>query len=217
MPRTKGSLNKKTLEKLGQNTSTIEQGKPVAQTATQTPEPIKKQDNLKKQESLSNKQKPKKFTSYQGKRSILRSVKLNVDGPLNDEGSDNSDSNDIDDGTSNIWRIKVLDKEYNTTEKVKAPECFIVVLIAPDNTIPKVLSLHEYEEGELYTGLMFKDKSTSNPHGMTKNDLCKLVDFEKEVRPYNQRNTRIDNRSVDTLIYRDWETDRKSTRLNSSH
>lgn len=203
MPRPKGSLNKKTLEKLNQ-TNPVQNNVVQSNKELQKPldnENLKKgvpsnEDPTQKIKPINNAKSKKSFgiVPYQGKRPVLRSVKLNVDGLLDNENPDNNDPDEL---STNSWKLKVLDKEYNTTEKVKSPECFIVVLIAPDNTIPKILSLHEYEEGKLYTSWMFKDKSASNPQGMTKNDLCNLVDFEKEVKLYNKRNKRIDNQSVD--------------------
>ena len=57
---------------------------------------------------------------------------------------------------------------------------------------------------------------TLNP-ALHSNAYVREFGFKAQVREFHFCRTGLERLFIDTVRYRDWETDRKSTRLNSSH
>ena len=80
---------------------------------------------------------------------------------------------------------------------------------------------------------MYKERISRQTHGITKNDSCEAEPLEVKLRKATEEKKPIEavapmiytekskgvipEYDIRTDMYRDWETDRKSTRLNSSH
>ena len=66
--------------------------------------------------------------------------------------------------------------------------------------------------GSYYQAFLSKNLIDRINETLKLNDLAQQVDLPKNIG-----STSVKFFQFDTVLYRDWETDRKSTRLNSSH